>query len=130
MISKHQDYDNKWSDPRCPGDNCHRSHIIMLETMNCLSMITNAEVASNEVVAGVASYGRFTAGSIGAPASRTSILGKNQALEVSARRQLVILVADIKSILSGNHTASASFDKGTMRKNFGIRFSLVGGLHG
>lgn len=52
------DYNNKWSDPGCPGGNCLRSHVNLTETLNALSMITKAGVASNKIAVGVSSYGR------------------------------------------------------------------------
>lgn len=52
------DAGNQWTSPGCPGGNCLRSHVNMTETINALSMITKAGVASNKVVVGVTSYGR------------------------------------------------------------------------
>lgn len=52
------DYKNKWSQPGCNDVSCLRSHVNMTETVNALSMITKAGVASNKIVIGVSSYGR------------------------------------------------------------------------
>ncbi|KAH8673384.1 glycoside hydrolase family 18 protein [Xylariales sp. PMI_506] len=52
------DYNNKWSDPGCPGGNCLRSGVNLTETINSLVMITKAGVPSNKVIVGVTSYGR------------------------------------------------------------------------
>ncbi|KFY83394.1 hypothetical protein V500_10074, partial [Pseudogymnoascus sp. VKM F-4518 (FW-2643)] len=52
------DYGNKWTSPGCPTGNCLRSHVNLTETINALSMITKAGVASNKIVVGVTSYGR------------------------------------------------------------------------
>ncbi|KAH4187203.1 chitinase [Parastagonospora nodorum] len=52
------DYGNKWTSPGCPNGNCLRSHVNLTDTINSLSMITKAGVASNKVVVGVTSYGR------------------------------------------------------------------------
>lgn len=52
------DYGNKWTSPGCENGNCLRSHVNLTETINALSMITKAGVASNKVVVGVTSYGR------------------------------------------------------------------------
>ena len=54
------DYNGTSSDPGCPGprSNCLRSHVNNTETFLALSMITKAGVPSNNVVVGVASYGR------------------------------------------------------------------------
>jgi hypothetical protein len=52
------DFNNKWSDPSCPGGNCLRSGVKITETLNSLSMITKAGVPSSKVVVGVTSYGR------------------------------------------------------------------------
>lgn len=51
-------YGNKWNSPGCENGNCLRSHVNLTETLNALSMITKAGVASNKVVVGVTSYGR------------------------------------------------------------------------
>ncbi|KAH8882896.1 glycoside hydrolase, partial [Thozetella sp. PMI_491] len=52
------DYNNKWSDPGCPGGNCLRSDVNLTETISALVMITKAGVPSNKVIVGVTSYGR------------------------------------------------------------------------
>lgn len=52
------DFNNKWSDPGCPGGNCLRSDVNLTETINALVMITKAGVPSNKVIVGVTSYGR------------------------------------------------------------------------
>jgi GH18 family chitinase len=52
------DYGNKWTSPGCPNGNCLRSHVNLTETINSLSMITKAGVASTKVVVGVTSYRR------------------------------------------------------------------------
>jgi chitinase len=52
------DYDNPNSQDGCPNGDCLRSHVNITETVNALSMITKAGVASNKIIVGVASYGR------------------------------------------------------------------------
>ncbi|KAK3291492.1 glycoside hydrolase superfamily [Chaetomium fimeti] len=52
------DYGNEWADPGCPAGNCLRSHVNLTETINALSMITKADVPSNKLAVGIASYGR------------------------------------------------------------------------
>jgi chitinase len=52
------DYGRAYSDTGCPAGDCLRSHVNMTETVNALSMITKAGVASNKVVVGVSSYAR------------------------------------------------------------------------
>ncbi|KAM0463941.1 hypothetical protein ACHAO4_000666 [Trichoderma viride] len=53
------DWNNTWSDrPGCPHGGCLRSHVNLTETMEALTMITKAGVASNKVIVGTASYGR------------------------------------------------------------------------
>jgi GH18 family chitinase len=52
-------YGNKWTSPGCGTGNCSRSHVNETETKDAFSMITKAGAASNKIVVGVASYGRF-----------------------------------------------------------------------
>ncbi|KAJ5798432.1 uncharacterized protein N7503_007728 [Penicillium pulvis] len=52
------DYSNAYSQDGCSYGNCLRSGVNMTETINALSMITKAGVASNIVVVGITSYGR------------------------------------------------------------------------
>ncbi|KAJ5261058.1 hypothetical protein N7478_011653 [Penicillium angulare] len=52
------DYDNANSQDGCPLGNCLRSGVNLTETINALSMITKAGVASNIINVGVTSYGR------------------------------------------------------------------------
>ncbi|KAJ7664540.1 glycoside hydrolase superfamily [Mycena polygramma] len=52
------DYQSAFDDPGCPSGSCLRSHVNLTETLNSLSMITKAGVNSNQIVVGLASYGR------------------------------------------------------------------------
>ncbi|KAJ5116978.1 hypothetical protein N7456_001326 [Penicillium angulare] len=52
------DYGNANSQDGCPLGNCLRSGVNLTETINALSMITKAGVASNIINVGVTSYGR------------------------------------------------------------------------
>jgi len=68
------DYSSKWANPGCPPEdcpgcpqggcpgcalgNCLRSHINMTETRDALAMVTKAGVKANQIMVGVASYGR------------------------------------------------------------------------
>jgi chitinase len=52
------DYGNLFSDPGCDPSGCLRSGVNLTETVNALSMITKAGVASNQIIMGVTSYGR------------------------------------------------------------------------
>ncbi|OBT46754.1 hypothetical protein VE00_02605 [Pseudogymnoascus sp. WSF 3629] len=52
------DYGSKWSNPGCPTGNCLRSHVNLTETLNALSMLTKAGARGNQIMLGVASYGR------------------------------------------------------------------------
>ncbi|KAJ5121270.1 uncharacterized protein N7515_009231 [Penicillium bovifimosum] len=52
------DYDNKNAQIGCPAGNCLRSAVNLTETINSLSMITKAGVASSKIMVGVTSYGR------------------------------------------------------------------------
>jgi hypothetical protein len=42
----------------CPGGNCLRSHVDLIETLSALTMITKAGVPSNKIIVGLTSYGR------------------------------------------------------------------------
>ena len=52
------DYDSKWANPGCKTGNCLRSHVNMTETKTAMSMVTKAGVKANQIMVGVASYGR------------------------------------------------------------------------
>lgn len=52
------DYGNTFADTHCPKGGCLRSHVNLTETLDALAMITKAGVPANQVVVGVASYGR------------------------------------------------------------------------
>ena len=52
------DYGSKWASPGCPSGSCLRSHVNITETHTALSMVTKAGARANQVMLGVASYGR------------------------------------------------------------------------
>ncbi|KAJ5097138.1 hypothetical protein N7456_007859 [Penicillium angulare] len=52
------DYDNAFADDGCPHGNCLRSHVNFTETYHAVAMITKAGVPLNQILIGMARYGR------------------------------------------------------------------------
>ncbi|KAL5347107.1 hypothetical protein ACLOAV_008250 [Pseudogymnoascus australis] len=107
------DYDNKWSNPGCPGGNCLRSHINMTETTNALSLITKAGAASNKVVVGVSSYGRsFKMTTPGCTGSMCTYTGPDSGAAPGKCTQTPGYIAnsEIRNILATNPGARSTYD--------------------
>lgn len=101
------DYGSAFSDASCPAGNCLRSGANLTETLESLSMITKAGVASNKVIVGVTSYGRsFQMATPGCYLDSCTYTGPTSGAYAGACTQTpgFIANAEIDSIISGNAT--------------------------
>ncbi|EDN99276.1 hypothetical protein SS1G_02128 [Sclerotinia sclerotiorum 1980 UF-70] len=98
------DYGSAFSDASCPAGNCLRSGANLTETLESLSMITKAGVASNKVIVGVTSYGRsFQMATPGCYLDSCTYTGPTSGAYAGACTQTPAN-AEIDSIISGNAT--------------------------
>ncbi|KAJ5600696.1 hypothetical protein N7450_001763 [Penicillium hetheringtonii] len=108
------DFEKPWATPGCPLGSCLRSHVNLTETLDAISMITKAGVASNKIVVGLSNYGRsFQMTTPGCTGPMCQYTGEVSGAKPGRCTNTAGLLADaeIKEIIQKDSSAKTWVDK-------------------